>query len=87
MHWSESVNGATPGTADGRPPARARAFTELERVTLGRPVESEDGLVPAGTSGTIMHVYSEGSAYEVEFTEPFSTVATVKADEIASLPA
>jgi hypothetical protein len=56
---------------------------ELSRVTLTRDVSSEDGLVPAGSSGTIVHVYSSGPAYEVEFTMPFHTVATVEADDLA----
>lgn len=74
MRWDEIKEDA--------PNPRPRA--ELSRVTLAHNVESEDGVIPAGASGTIMHVYPGGPAYEVEFTQPFHTVATVKADDIAA---
>jgi hypothetical protein len=76
--------------ANGEPPkelgasAKTRAFVELARVTLARPVLSEEGQVPAGATGTIVHVWSSGTACEVEFTRPFPAVATVKADDIAA---
>jgi hypothetical protein len=57
---------------------------ELSRVTLAHNVKSENGVIPAGSTGTIMHVYPGGPAYEVEFTSPIHTVATVKADDIAA---
>ncbi len=57
---------------------------ELSRVTLAHNVESESGVIPAGSCGTIMHVYPGGPAYEVEFTSPIHAVATVKADDIAT---
>lgn len=73
MRWDEiNEDAATP---------RPRA--ELSRVTLARNVEFEDGVLPAGSSGTIVHVYPGAPAYEVEFTSPVHTVATVKADDIA----
>jgi len=70
------------GIKEDAPAPRPRA--ELSRVTLARNVESEDGTVPAGSSGTIVHVYPGGPAYEIEFTSPVHTVATVKADDIAA---
>jgi hypothetical protein len=77
--------------ADGKPPkeldedasTKARAFVELARVTLARPVLSKEGQVPAGSTGTIVHVWSSGTACEVEFTRPFRAVATVEADKTA----
>ncbi len=51
-------------------------FTELSVIRLTRPVASEDGQVPSGTSGTIVHIGRSGRAYEVEFTEPFDTGMT-----------
>jgi hypothetical protein len=74
MRWDE-INEEVP---------TPRPRAELERVTLAHNVESEDGMVPAGSSGTIMYVYPSGPAYEVEFTTPFHTIATVKADDIAA---
>ena len=53
-------------------------------MTLEHAVASEDGLLPAGASGTIVHVYPGASAYEVEFTDPFHTVTTVRAEYIVA---
>jgi len=39
---------------------------EHDRVVLKTPV-AEEGLEP-GDVGTVIHVYSDGDAYEVEFT-------------------
>jgi hypothetical protein len=55
---------------------------ELTRVALSVPVETEDGVLPAGSMGTVVGVYRRGAAYEVEFTKPFHTVATVMPDAI-----
>jgi len=56
---------------------------ELSLVSLGRPVQSDDGLLPSGARGTVVHVYPAERAYEVEFYEPFHTVVTVEAPAIA----
>lgn len=56
---------------------------ELSLVSLGRPVKSGDGLLPSGAAGTVVHVYPAERAYEVEFFEPFHTVATVEAAALA----
>lgn len=55
---------------------------ELTRVVLSKPVETEDGVLPAGSMGTVVGVYRGGVAYEVEFAKPFHTVATVMPDAI-----
>jgi hypothetical protein len=83
MHWSEVPGGTPPNEITQDAPSKARAFVELARVTLARPVLSEEGQVPAGATGTIVHVWSSGTACEVEFTKPFQAVATVKANDIA----
>ena len=57
-------------------------FAELSMIKLSRPVASEDGEVPAGSSGTIVHIWPSGMAYEVEFAYPFPTVATVQKDDM-----
>lgn len=59
-------------------------FTELTQVTLSRPVQADEGVVPAGSVGTIVHVWRGGAACEVEFSDPFETVATVRADDLAA---
>ena len=51
-------------------------------VSLSRPVTSEDGQLPSGAVGTVVHVYPQERAYEVEFFQPFHTVATVEATAI-----
>jgi hypothetical protein len=56
---------------------------ELGRVILAKPVKSEDGIIPAGAAGTILHVYPNGVGYDVEFSVPQPyTVASVKADDL-----
>jgi hypothetical protein len=72
MRWDEITEDA--------PVPRPRA--ELSRVTLAHSVDSDDGVIPAGSTGTIVHVYPGAPAYEIEFTAPIHTVATVKADDI-----
>ena len=55
---------------------------ELTRVALSKPVETEDGVLPAGAMGIVVGVYRCGAAYEVEVAKPFHTVATVMPDAI-----
>jgi hypothetical protein len=40
------------------------------------------GVLPGGLMGTVVGVYRDGAAYEVEFAKPFNTVATVMPDTI-----
>jgi hypothetical protein len=56
---------------------------ELSMVSLTRPVEADGRLLPSGSTGTVVHVYPDERAYEVEFNRPFHAVATVDADAIA----
>ncbi|MDP4025561.1 DUF4926 domain-containing protein [Methylobacterium sp. NEAU 140] len=65
-------------------PARA-PIAELDRVPLAQEVESDDGaMVPAGLTGTVDGIWAEGAGFEVEFAQPFSALATVRADAIAA---
>ena len=74
----------------GRPRVLARGYeaasiAELDQVTISREVESDDGdTVPAGATGTVVGIWAGGAAFEVEFAEPVSALATVKADAILS---
>lgn len=69
--------------AAGRPAVKQRpAIEELSRVALAVAVRTEDGELPAGATGTVVGVYRQGEAYEIEFTQPFHTVATVMPDAI-----
>jgi hypothetical protein len=51
---------------------------ELSRVSLARPVTVQEGVLPPGSTGTVVHVYPEERAYEVEFVRPFHALATVE---------
>jgi hypothetical protein len=56
---------------------------EHDRVVLLAPVT--DDRLEAGDVGTIVHVYSDGSAFEVEFTTldgGTAAVATVAASDV-----
>ena len=63
------------GAASGR-----SAPSELSRITLLRDVGAEEGVVPAGSSGTIAAVFDQGVGHAVEFTTPFHSVAMLPAD-------
>lgn len=56
---------------------------EHERVVLKAPIPSEG--LEAGDVGTVVHVYSDGCAYEVEFTTlagKTAAVVTVEANHV-----
>ncbi|MCJ2121230.1 DUF4926 domain-containing protein [Methylobacterium sp. J-077] len=56
---------------------------ELDRVRILRAVSGDDGVtVPAGSTGTVVAIYADGEAFEVEFTDPVDTLATVEADTV-----
>ncbi len=56
---------------------------ELDEVILSRDVVDMDGqCVPAGSVGTVVGVWGEMAAFEVEFTQPFQALATVQRDAI-----
>ena len=68
----------TPPRGKATPPA----IEELSRVALATDLEVEGGRLPAGSTGTVVGIYRQGAAYEIEFTQPFHVVATVRADAI-----
>ena len=56
---------------------------ELDRIVLTAAVPGED--LESGDVGTVVHVYADGKAYEVEFTTldgKTATVATVDAAHV-----
>ena len=60
-------------------------IAELDRVTIGREIAGDEGeLIPSGSSGTVVAVWSDGAAYEVEFLNPVSALATVEPDAISA---
>ena len=59
---------------------------EHERVVLTQPIPDE--ALEAGDVGTVVHVYSDGLAYEVEFIMldgKTAAVVTVEAPQIRSV--
>ena len=52
-------------------------LAELSRVAVRSDVPADEGYLPAGSFGTIVHVYKGGRAYEVEFERPFHCVLTL----------
>lgn len=63
-------------------PAVPPAIPELACAQLVRAIVVPEGELPAGTSGTIVHVYRDGLAYEIEILRPFHVVATVEATDV-----
>ncbi len=59
-----------------------RIFAELDRAFLVADVAvaGHQRPLPAGTSGTVVGVWAEGKAYEVEFSTPFPCLVTVPAE-------
>ena len=57
------------------------ALRELDRVALTAGlVTDEEIAIEAGTQGTVVGIWRDGAAYEVEFADPPGTLATVEAD-------
>lgn len=86
----EQLGRPAPGGGPQPPPEYPlfNRHAELDRVCLAQPVPafyepgetgfSTDKKVPAGAVGTIMLVLGKEQGYEVEFTEPFAAIATVR---------
>jgi len=63
------------------PGADSPSFPESSVVETLRAIETDDGAtVPAGSHGTVVAVYGQGRAYEVEFARPVVGTCTVAAD-------
>jgi hypothetical protein len=55
----------------------------LQPVRLIRKATVQDGrILPLGSRGTIVYIYLNAPAYEVEFSSPFNAVVTLVADDI-----
>lgn len=50
---------------------------------LIRPLPTPDGIIPTGTSGTVLEVFGGGAAYLVEFEGSWIVPETVRADAFA----
>jgi hypothetical protein len=72
-------------TLDSSPAAsrapRNAAFRELDRVQTLEDVAGEDGeRVPEGSEGTIVAIWGDGEAFEVEFMRPVETLSAIRPD-------
>lgn len=54
---------------------------ELDVVGLLEQVETEHGVIPRGTEGTVVVVW-EGLGYGVEFDTPFEAVVNLRPDQM-----
>jgi Domain of unknown function (DUF4926) len=62
-------------------------LAEHSLVRLAARVDLGGGRVlPAGAVGAVVGVWADGTAYEVEFSEPFHAVATVSVSKLAEVP-
>ena len=52
---------------------------DLDRVATAAVVTDDGVTMDAGTEGTVVGIWREGEAYEVEFAEPMGALATVEA--------
>ncbi|WP_375458298.1 DUF4926 domain-containing protein [uncultured Enterovirga sp.] len=59
-----------------------KVLAELSVVALRVPATTFDGLaIPAGATGTVVTVWEDGAAYDVEFTDP-AGLASLTADDL-----
>jgi hypothetical protein len=61
----------------------AAVLAEHSRVRAVREIHEGDETVPAGATGTIVHVIKGGVGYDVEFTAPKHVVISAGRDELA----
>ena len=67
---------------DGRRPDRR--FAELDRVSLREDVQVDGGSLPRGALGTVVALWGDGAAYEVEFTSPRPALVTLRGSALAT---
>lgn len=69
-----------------REQAPAGVIPELAPVVTLADAETLEGeRVPSGSEGTVVGIWTDGYAYDVEFATPVIGLATLKADQIRQL--
>jgi len=63
----------------------ASSFTEHQLVRTRCPLRQGSVVVPAGSLGTVVDVYGEGGAYEVEFSVKPGLVITADRDALEAV--
>lgn len=78
-----------PGLGDGlkkiftrRISAAPPLLPEHSRVRALRDIRDGDESIPAGATGTIVHVVKDGVGYDVEFTSPKHVVISATRSEL-----
>ena len=61
------------------------SFRELDVVSTQSTLSIAGHIYPSGSTGTIVHVYGDGRAFEVEFAEPAPAVATLEIGDVKAL--
>jgi hypothetical protein len=57
-------------------------ISELSVVTLTHSLEHKARELPEGSVGTVVHAWSDGEHYAVEFTKPFRCVVSLARGDI-----
>ncbi|MCJ2059640.1 DUF4926 domain-containing protein [Methylobacterium sp. J-048] len=64
-------------------PDRRFPIDTLDAVTLAADAQTDDGeTVPAGTVGTVVAVWGEAEAFDIEFDAPFTGLVTIDREMI-----
>ena len=61
---------------------RIRSIPELSVVRLTHAIEYQEKQLPMGAQGTVVHAWSDGEHYAVEFATPFRCVISVTRSDI-----
>ena len=59
-----------------------KPIPELSVVKLTHSLEHRARLLPEGTVGTVVHAWSDGEHYAVEFAKPFACVVSLARADI-----
>jgi Domain of unknown function (DUF4926) len=62
-----------------------KPIPELSVVKLTHSLEHRARLLPEGTVGTVVHAWSDGEHYAVEFAKPFPCVVSLARADIRRL--
>lgn len=71
--------------SEQRFPFDLSSLDELDRVRTKVELRAEEGLLPIGSEGTIVHRYLNGQAFEVEFAKPVQALVTLRPEEIVRI--
>jgi hypothetical protein len=62
MVWPKIASGQPLKQVDDSAPVEAPPVMELSIIKLRSPLETKEGTVPVGSSGTVVHAYGDGQA-------------------------